>query len=126
MLTLAQMTSFDTMLADVSDEDRVPPRYVTIPMHDQDELVARLGEDGYREAFGDGTILFVGMIEREMTDDCDCGEPHILYALVRADGLTSDTYVSGTLGEALMGPPQLWDEAHAVDPAMWPTVDLLD
>jgi hypothetical protein len=102
-----------------TDEPNIlPPRMVTIPADELAELAELDGD------YGDGDILYVGrsLDANHNLAECDCEIAHVQYMIVRADGVASNVYVSGTLGEALFGPPEVWDDARPVDPTDWPSV----
>lgn len=114
MLSQVQMETYAEI---VSEEPNVlPPRITTIPADQLKDLSA--------VQYGEGDVLYIG---RELSDDdplvdCDCGIPHVEYMVVRADGAISPSHVSGSLLEALLGPPTYWDDARPVEVTDWPSV----
>ena len=114
MLTSAQHTTYLEML-DVAETETFPPRIAFIPA----EALEGLPSD----AFGNGELLLVGRKLEEDNDlvGCPCGNEHIYYSLVRADGTPTVSVISGTFGEQLDIPPDgQWDANREVKTAEWP------
>jgi hypothetical protein len=123
MFTQKQMDSYAQTLAFATEDGMttVPPRKHTLTPDERAGIINSIGADRFAQEFGDGDILYVGVIDPDM-EDCECERDHILYALVRADGRMNEPVVSGTFMETLLGPPTVWDNARPADVTYWPSV----
>lgn len=73
-----------------------------------------------------GTLVYVGATPapHDALADCECGQPHVGYVVIRSDGMGSPLTFAGTVEEALinsmiMGIPP-YDDAREVQPEDWP------
>lgn len=120
--TSAQTESIEQlldMLASLGDQvgEVQPVRYAVIP----DDMLAEIPSD-QRDKFGDGVVAIVGALDPDMSD-CECGELHVRYTSVRANGDSAPPVTSGTFEETLLGPPTelMWENALPIEPEMFTT-----